>query len=209
MTGALHDIAIVLALAWAAGINLYAAVFVFGLMGQLGYVQLPPDLALLADTRVIAAAGVMFVIEFFADKVPGVDSLWDAIHTFIRIPAGVALAAGAAGEFGPALQILAGIAGGTLAAGSHFTKAGSRALINTSPEPFSNWAASLTEDALVVTGIWAAVTHPLWFLAGLALFIAIAIWLLPKLWRGVRRMLAAVGGRLGPPRKAPDAGTPE
>jgi len=207
MTDALHDIAIVLALAWAAGINLYAAVFVFGLMGQLGYVQLPADLALLADTRIIAAAGVMFLVEFFADKVPGVDSLWDAIHTFIRIPAGVALAAGAAGEFGPAMQILAGVAGGTLAAGSHFTKAGSRALINTSPEPLSNWAASFTEDALVVAGIWAAVNHPLWFLAGLALFIALMIWLLPKLWRGVKGLFALVraraGGDPGAPRSTP------
>ena len=197
MTGALHDIAIVLALAWAAGINLYAALFVFGLMGHYGYVDLPPALAILADPRFIAASGVMFAIEFFADKVPGVDSLWDAIHTFVRIPAGAALAAGAASDFGPALQLLAGLTGGTLAAGSHFTKAGSRALINTSPEPFSNWAASLGEDALVVTGLWAAVAHPVAFLIGLALFLALAIWLLPRLWKGIRRLLSTVGRGFG------------
>lgn len=195
MTGTLHDIALVLALAWAAGINLYAALLVFGLMGHYGYVDLPPALAILADPRFIVASGVMFAIEFFADKVPGVDSLWDAIHTFIRIPAGAVLAAGAAGDFGLAIQALAALSGGTLAAGSHFTKAGSRALINTSPEPFSNWAASVTEDALVVAGIWAAVAHPLWFLAGLALFIALMIWLLPKLWRGVKRMFAMLRPR--------------
>jgi uncharacterized protein DUF4126 len=190
MTSALHDIAIVLALAWAAGINLYATLLVFGLMGHYGYVDLPPALAILGDPRFIAASGVMFTIEFFADKVPGVDSLWDAIHTFIRIPAGAVLAAGAAGDFGPAIQTLAALGGGTLAAGSHFTKAGSRALINTSPEPFSNWAASLGEDTLVVAGVWAAVAHPLAFLVALALFIAFAIWLLPRLWRGVKRLFA-------------------
>ncbi|HET9700285.1 MAG TPA: DUF4126 domain-containing protein, partial [Burkholderiales bacterium] len=141
--------------------------------------------------------------------VPGVDSLWDAVHTFIRIPAGAVLAAGAAGDFGLAIQALAALSGGTLAAGSHFTKAGSRALINTSPEPFSNWAASLTEDALVVAGIWASVTHPLVFLAGLALFIALMIWLLPRLWRGVKRLFTSFRHRGGssqgdaPPPAAP------
>jgi hypothetical protein len=209
VTGALHDIALVLALAWAAGINLYAALLVFGLMGHYGYVDLPPALAILADPRFIAAAGVMFAIEFFADKVPGVDSLWDALHTFIRIPAGAVLAAGAAGDFGLALQALAALTGGTLAAGSHFTKAGSRALINTSPEPVSNWAASFTEDALVVAGIWAAVTHPLVFLAGLALFIALMIWLLPKLWRGAKRLFTLPGRRAGPGQgNLPPSGTP-
>lgn len=209
MGGALHDIALVLALAWAAGINLYAALLVFGLMGHYGYVDLPPALEILADPRFLVASGVMFAIEFLADKVPGVDSLWDAVHTFIRIPAGAVLAAGAAGDFGLAIQALAALSGGTLAAGSHFTKAGSRALINTSPEPFSNWAASFTEDALVVAGIWAAVAHPLVFLAGLALFIALMIWLLPKLWRGVKRPFTLLRNRGGssqgntPPPAAP------
>ncbi len=209
MTGAVHDIAIVLALAWAAGINLYAAVFLFGLMGHYGYVDLPPDLAILADPRFIVASGVMFVIEFFADKVPGVDSLWDAIHTFVRIPAGAALAAGAASDFGPAIQVLAALTGGTLAAGSHLTKAGGRALINTSPEPFTNWAASLGEDALVVTGLWAAVAHPVAFLVALALFVALAIWLLPKLWNGIRGLFATLSGWWGKePRGNPPAQPP-
>lgn len=197
MSGALHDVAIVLALAWAAGINLYAAVFVFGLMGHYGYVDLPPALVILADPRFIVASGAMFFIEFFADKVPGVDSLWDALHTFVRIPAGAVLAAGAASDFGPALQFLAALTGGTLAAGSHFTKAGSRALINTSPEPFTNWAASLGEDALVVTGLWAAVAHPVAFLVGLALFVALAIWLLPRLWKGTRRLFLTISRCFG------------
>lgn len=197
MNAALHEIAIVLALAWAAGINLYAAVFVFGLMGHFGYVDLPPGLAILADPRFIVASGAMFAIEFFADKVPGVDSLWDAIHTFVRIPAGAVLAAGAASDLGPAIQILAALTGGTLAAGSHFTKAGSRALINTSPEPFSNWAASLGEDALVVTGLWAAVAHPVAFLVGLVLFVALAVWLLPRLWKGIRRLFSTIRRWIG------------
>jgi hypothetical protein len=127
----------------------------------------------------------MLLMEFIVDKVPVVDSVWDGFHTFIRIPAGALLAAGATGDTLTALTIAAGLLGGTITAGTHFTKAGGRALINTSPEPFSNWTASLTEDALVVSGIWLAFTYPLAFLAALLVLIALMIWLLPKLWRGV------------------------
>jgi len=137
---------------------------------------------------VIGAAGILLVMEFLLDKVPGIDSVWDAVHTLIRIPAGALLAAGATGDTLSALTVAAGLLGGTISAGTHFTKAGSRAIINASPEPFSNWTASFTEDAMVLAGIWFAFQYPFAFLAALAVFIAIVIWLLPKLWRGVAGM---------------------
>jgi hypothetical protein len=135
---------------------------------------------------VLGVTGTLMLVEFLADKVPGVDSLWDAIQTFIRIPAGALLGAAALGQVDPAWTTAAALLGGTFAAGAHATKAGSRALINTSPEPFSNWTASLSEDAAVAGGLWAAFFHP-WILIGfLAAFFLIALWLLPKLWRGMR-----------------------
>ena len=138
---------------------------------------------------VIGAAGFLLLMEFLVDKLPGIDSLWDAVHTFIRIPAGALLAAGATGDTLSALTVAAGLLGGTITAGTHFTKAGGRAIINASPEPFSNWAASLTEDAMVLAGIWFAFLYPLLFLAALAVFAVLAIWLLPRVWRGVATML--------------------
>ena len=125
-------------------------------------------------------------MEFLVDKVPGIDSVWDALHTFIRIPAGALLAAGAVAHISPEWAFIAALLGGTLTGGTHLTKAGSRALINTSPEPFSNWAASFGEDFLVAGGLWAALFAPVLFLVALALFIVLVIWLLPKLWRGVK-----------------------
>lgn len=184
-----QTIALTMGVAWASGINLYAAIFMLGYMGMTGHMELPPDLQVLADPLVLAAAGFMYCVEFFADKTPGVDTGWDAVHTFIRIPAGAILAAGAIGDVSQAAQIAAGLVGGTLAAGSHATKAGSRVLINTSPEPFSNWAASIGEDVLVIAGLWTALNHPWIFLALLLVFILAMIWLLPKLWRGIRRVL--------------------
>ncbi len=185
-------IALTMGVAWASGINLYATIGILGLMNMGGYVELPPDLQVLSDPLVIAAAGFMYCVEFFADKVPGVDTGWDALHTFIRIPAGAMLAAGAIGEVSPALQLAAAIVGGSMAAGSHFTKAGSRVMINTSPEPVTNWAASIGEDILVITGLWAALQHPLLFLILLVLFIVLMIWLMPKLWRGIKRVLGFI-----------------
>ena len=138
-----------------------------------------------------------------ADKVPGLDSAWDALHTFIRIPAGALLAAGATGDSLTALTVAAGILGGTITAGTHFTKAGGRAVINTSPEPFSNWGASFTEDAVVLSGIWLAFAHPLAFLVLLLLFLLLMAWLLPKVWRGVRSVIRRIGG--SPPMAAPGA----
>jgi hypothetical protein len=140
---------------------------------------------------------VLFGLEFFADKVPGVDTVWDAVHTFIRIPAGAVLAAAAVASADPGLAVAAGLLGGVIAAGTHLTKAGSRALINTSPEPVSNWAASLGEDAISVLGLYAALKYPILFLVLLVLFIGLAVWLLPRIWRGVKRLVAALRRLLG------------
>jgi hypothetical protein len=142
---------------------------------------------------VIGAAGIMFTAEFIADKIPGVDTGWDSIHTFIRIPAGAMLAAGSVGEINSAIGITAAILGGGIAAGTHATKAGSRVLINTSPEPFTNWFASLGEDIAVVVGIWTAINHPYVFAVALVLFIVLVIWLLPKLWQGIKKVAAVIG----------------
>jgi hypothetical protein len=193
----LHTIALTMGVAWASGINLYAAVFMLGYLGMIGNIELPPDLQVLSDPLVLAAAGFMYCVEFFADKTPGVDTGWDGIHTFIRIPAGAMLAAAAVGDISPAAQLAAGLLGGTLAAGSHLTKAGTRVMINTSPEPVSNWTASVVEDIAVFAGLWAALHHPWLFLALLGLFIVMMIWLLPKLWRGLRRVSGFVARRFG------------
>jgi hypothetical protein len=181
-------LALTLGVGWASGINLYAAVATLGLMGATGNMDLPSGLETLQDPMVIAAAGLMFGVEFFADKIPGVDSGWDAIHTFIRIPAGAILAAGAVGDIGPGAELAAAIVGGALSATSHATKSGTRALINTSPEPFTNWTASLVEDVAVIGGIYTAIQHPGLFLVLLLAFIIFAIWLLPKVWRAVKRV---------------------
>jgi Domain of unknown function (DUF4126) len=181
-----QTVAVAAGLGWASGMRLYAVLFFVGLLGKLGYIALPEHLAVLTHPWVLAASGFMFAVEFFADKIPALDSLWDAVHTFIRIPAGAMLAAAAVGDVSTPVMVAAGILGGTLASGSHFTKAGSRAVINTSPEPFSNWAASFGEDALVAGGVWSAFHYPIAFLIALALFIAAALWLLPKIWRRAR-----------------------
>lgn len=186
-------IALSMGAAWASGINLYATIFMLGYMGSTGQMQLPPELMVVTDPMVMFAAAVMYCVEFFADKIPGVDSGWDSIHTFIRIPAGAMLAAGAVGDISPAVELSAAILGGSLAAGSHLTKSGSRLLINTSPEPASNWTASVSEDLLVIAGLWTALNHPVIFLILLALFIVMMIWLLPKLWRVIKRVARRVG----------------
>jgi hypothetical protein len=181
-------IALMMGTAWAAGINLYATIGILGFLGITGNIVLPEQLHVLQNPLVIGAAALMYVVEFFADKTPGVDTGWDTIHTFIRIPAGVMLAAGAVGEVNPAIVIVAGILGGTIATTSHSLKAGSRILINTSPEPFSNWTASLLEDIAVVAGLWTALHHPMIFLGLFILFILLAIWLLPKIWHGLKAL---------------------
>jgi type II secretory pathway component PulF len=185
----LQTVALASLLAWASGLRLYLVVFTVGLAGHLGHLDLPAGLEVLQHPWVIGAAGILLVMEFLVDKVPGIDSIWDAVHTLIRIPAGALLAAGATGDTLGALTVAAGLLGGTITAGTHFTKAGGRALVNASPEPFSNWAASFTEDAMVLAGIWFAFQYPVVFLSALAVFAALAIWLLPKFWRGFAAML--------------------
>jgi len=187
-------IALSLGAAWASGINLYAAILTLGIAGATGNIDLPQPLQVLTDPMVIGAAGLMYFVEFFADKIPGVDSGWDAIHTFVRVPAGVLLAAGAMGDVSMAASITAGILGGGMALGTHSVKAGSRALINTSPEPFSNWSASILEDIAVFSGLWMALNQPLLFLSLLVVFILLMIWLLPKLWRGIRAVFNKLKG---------------
>ena len=178
-------IALTMGASWAAGINLYATIGILGFLGVTGNIVLPEQLQVLQNPLVIGAAALMYVVEFFADKTPGVDTGWDTIHTFIRIPAGVMLAAGAVGEVNPAIVIVAGILGGTISATSHSLKAGSRIMINASPEPFSNWAASTLEDVAVIAGLWTALHHPLIFIGLFVLFMLLAVWLLPKVWRGI------------------------
>ncbi len=196
-------ISLSMGLAWASGLNLYAAILVLGLGGATGNVELPPALEVVQDPMVIMAAGLMYAVEFFADKTPGVDTAWDSLHTFIRIPAGAMLAAGSVGDVTPALQVAAGILGGSLTSVTHAAKASSRVLINTSPEPFSNWTASVMEDVAVIGGLWTALNHPLLFLVLLALFILLLIWMLPKLWRGAMLVLRKVGEWLGVVDKNP------
>jgi hypothetical protein len=173
-------------LSWASGLRLYMTLFIAGWFGRSGWIDLPAGLKVLESPWVLAVTGALLIVEFLADKVPGIDSAWDAIQTFIRIPAGAVLAAATLGETSPEWTTIAAILGGTFAAGAHVTKAGSRALINTSPEPFSNWAASFSEELVVLSGLWAAFYHPLALFILLAVFFLIALWLLPKLWRGLR-----------------------
>ena len=176
-------------LGWASGLRLYAVLFVVGALGYLGWVDLPGGLQVLSHPYVLAASGFMCFVEFFADKIPGVDSLWDLVHTLVRIPAGAALAASVFGDSSSAAMLAAAILGGTLAAGSHFAKAGGRAVINTSPEPFSNWAASFGEELAVGTVLWLAFAHPLIALVVVAALTIVMIWLIPKLWRAIRRIV--------------------
>ena len=183
MTETLATIAIALGASWASGINPYAAILLMGGAQRFGLVTLPTDLQVLGSYWVLAAAALLFAINFFADKIPFVDSINDALHTFVRIPAGALLAFGAADQLGPEAAVIAGLLGGTLAAGSHIAKTGTRALINTSPEPFSNIAASIAEDGVVIGGLILALAHPITFLCLLALFVVALVWLLPKLVR--------------------------
>lgn len=202
---ALSLIALGLGAAWASGINLYAAVLLLGALHALGLIPLPPDLQVLSHPAVLIVAGFLYVVEFVADKVPGVDSVWDAVHSFIRIPAGALLAAGAIGSYGEGYEVAAALlAGGALAATSHAAKASGRVAVNASPEPFSNWTLSFFEDLLVLGGLFLALFKPALFLTLLGAFVLAAIWLLPKLWRGLRRLFGSAkrkveGGRPGMP----------
>ena len=205
-----QTIALTMGVAWASGINLYAAILMLGYMGSTGNIDLPPGLEIVTDPMVMVAAGFMYCVEFFADKIPGVDTGWDGISTFIRIPAGAILAAAAIGDVSQPAQLAAALVGGTLATGSHATKAGSRVLINTSPEPFSNWTASIGEDVAVIAGLWVALNNPVLFIVLLILFILLVIWLLPRIWRGIRKVFGILSGWFGAGDKdTRNSGTPE
>lgn len=176
-------------LGWASGLRLYALVFVLGALGRFGGVQLPGGLEVLAHPLLLSVSGVMLLAEFIADKLPWFDSLWDGLHTFIRIPAGAALAAAVMGDQSGVVQLAAALAGGSLAAGTHLAKAGARAALNTSPEPVTNLGASLGEDALFAGGLWMMLHQPLWFLVALALFMVLALGLIVALWKLIARLL--------------------
>ena len=185
-------LALAAALGWASGVRLYLVVLLTGLAGYLGWIPLPSGLQLLAHPVVLAASGFMVFVEFFADKIPGLDSIWDMVHTAIRIPAGAALAAGVFGAAHAAMALVAALLGGGFAATAHAAKATTRAAINTSPEPFTNVGASLVEDTAVPVGLWLAVAHPLVF--GL-LFIAVlvlSVWLIRKSWRFLKSLFGRV-----------------
>ena len=188
----LETAALAAGMSWASGLRLYLAVLAAGVLARLGWLDLPTGLQVLSSWWVIGVAGVLALAEFIADKVPGFDTAWDGIQTFIRIPAGAILAAAAFGELDPQWMVAAGLVGGTLAGAAHATKAGTRALINVSPEPFSNWAASFTEDVGTMGGLLLAFFLPVVFLILLGVFLILAIWLIPKLWRGVRRLHASL-----------------
>ncbi|MEQ1800761.1 MAG: DUF4126 domain-containing protein [Gammaproteobacteria bacterium] len=191
-----QSIALAAGLAWASGLRLYVVMFLVGIAGYFGWIVLPTHLEVLANPIVLGTSGTLAVAEFFADKIPGFDSLWDAVHTFIRIPAGALLAAGSVGGLGDdslPLMIAAGLVGGTITAGSHFTKAGSRVAINHSPEPFSNWTASLFEDFAAPAIVWLAVAAPVLLLIALQVAILVALWLLPKLWRWIGSIFRRIG----------------
>ncbi len=190
-------LAIAAALGWASGLRLYAVVFLTGLAGQLGWIELPAGLRLLQSPVMLGASGLMLFIEFFADKIPGVDTLWDAIHTLVRIPAGAALAAAVFGADQASWAMAAALMGGTLAATSHVAKATTRAAINTSPEPFSNIAMSLVGDSVVPVSLWLSWTHPALFFVALAVALVVMVALIWVLAKFLRRLLRRVSGWVG------------
>ncbi len=185
-------IALAGALGWASGIRLYLVVLLTGLAGFMGWVTLPQGLHLLANPVVLGASGFMVFIEFFADKIPGLDSLWDVVHSVIRIPAGAALAASVFSADSGAMALVAALLGGTLAATSFTAKATTRAAINTSPEPFTNVGASLVEDTMVPLGLWAAVAHPFVFVPALLLVLALSVFLIYICWRFLKLLFGRV-----------------
>ena len=183
-------LALAAALGWASGLRLYAAVFIAGMAGFMGFIDLPHGLRILQHPGVMAASGFMCFVEFFADKIPWVDSVWDMVHTVIRIPAGAALAAGALGGDSAAMGWIAALLGGGLAATSHAAKLTTRAAVNTSPEPFSNIAVSLLEDGFVIFMLWLAATHPAIFAIALLLTLAVAVVLMAVLFKFLRLVAA-------------------
>ncbi len=196
----ISNLALASGLSWASGLRLYATVFAVGILAKFGYINLPETLTILSNPMVIGLAGVLSTIEFLADKIPYVDSAWDGIQTFIRIPAGALLAMGAINTSDPMIATIAALLGGTLTGATHATKAGSRALINTSPEPVTNIAASFGEEGALITGGWLVFAHPAVFIGLLCGLIVLMFWLLPKLWHNIKAMLGHIG-RISWPNK--------
>ena len=198
-----HLIALAAALGWASGLRLYAVVFFTGLAGALGWVALPAGLQVLQHPLMMGAAGLMGVVEFFADKIPGLDSLWDGLHTLVRIPAGAALAAAVFGGDQALWATIAGLAGGTLAATSHVAKATTRAALNTSPEPFSNIAMSLVGDSVVPAILWLSWSHPIAFFMVLAVALVVMLLLIWVFAKFLRRLTRRVSGWFGAAQPSP------
>ncbi len=184
--------ALAAALGWASGIRLYLVVFITGLAGYFGVIPLPSGLSVLQHPAMLAGSGAMLFVEFFADKIPGVDSLWDMVHTVIRVPAGAALAAGVFGADSATMGMVAGLLGGTLAATSHAAKATTRAAINTSPEPFSNIAMSLVEEGGVMGMMWLATNYPLSFGVVLCVVLAVSVVLIVVLLKFLKAIVRRV-----------------
>lgn len=190
--GVIETLTLAMGTAWTSGINLYATIAALGLGMNAGLINLPPELQVLGNPVVIGVASVMYVIEFFADKIPYVDNGWDVLHTFIRIPAGAFLAAGAVGDVNQALELSAFLAGGTVAGAAHFTKATARLAVNVSPEPISNIVASVGEDAAVFGGLWLIFQHPLVMLGALVIFAVFAAWFIPQMFKLAKRGFQAL-----------------
>lgn len=182
-------LALAAALGWASGLRLYAVVFLVGGMGAAGWIALPQGLHVLQHPAVLLVSGFMLLVEFFADKVPWLDSAWDAVHTVIRIPAGALLAASVFGADNATMAVVAGLLGGSLSATALATKMTTRAAANTSPEPFSNWGLSFFEDGLVVAVVWLATQHPAWFGVALVFMLLVSALLLAVLFKFLRAVL--------------------
>lgn len=210
--GTIEALSLAMGTAWTSGINLYATVGALGIAGQLKLIQLPQNLEVLTHPAVIAIACIMYLIEFFADKVPYVDSGWDVLHTFIRVPAGAILAAQSLGDMNPALELVALLAGGSIALAAHGAKATTRLAINASPEPFSNWAASITEDIAVLGSIWMIFNHPIIMMVLIVIFLTSIIWLMPKVFRAAKRGFQALRNKMRgvkPDQTTPSGSSPQ
>lgn len=210
--GTIEALSLAMGTAWTSGINLYATVAALGIANRMEMIHLPQNLEVLSHPGVIAIACVMYLIEFFADKVPYVDSGWDALHTFIRVPAGAILAAQSLGDMNPALELMALLAGGSVALVAHGTKATARLAINASPEPFSNWFASVGEDVTVFGSIWLMFNHPIIMLVLVLTFLALVVWLVPKIYRFAKLGFQALREKMRgikPDQPAPPGSTPQ
>ncbi len=190
-------LALAAAMGWASGLRLYLVVFIVGLAGSLGWLPLPAGLHVLQHPAMLAGSGFMLFVEFFADKIPGIDSLWDIVHSVIRVPAGAALAAGVFGADSATMGTVAGMMGGALAATSFATKASTRAAVNTSPEPFSNIAVSLAEDGAVMGAMWLATNHPIAFGIALCITLVLSVWLVIVLFKYVKAILKRISSWFG------------